>query len=105
LLPQALPLSDWKEWHYQPKINLFLLDPVPLLGGKRWQKEQRAFVRWIAIADNVPGSLAKCEERAFCQTEIIRCSKGYFLAYVFVWCVGTALLFFSNTFLFQLIFF
>ena len=41
---------------------------------------KKGFVGRLAIAYNDPGSLAKCEVRAFCQAGIIRSSKGYFLA-------------------------
>jgi hypothetical protein len=50
------------------------------VGSVGKKKNKKRLLRWLAIAYNDPGSLAKCEERTFCQTGIIRSSKGYFLA-------------------------
>jgi hypothetical protein len=64
------------------KNKSFSFTAVPLFGWVALAKKRikKGFVCRLAIAYNDPGSLAKCEERTFCQAGIIRSSKGYFLA-------------------------
>jgi len=78
----ALHLLDRRKVHKKTKKQIFFFYCCTAfrVGALAKKRIKKGFVCRLAIAYNDPGSLAKCEERTFCQAGIIRSSKGYFLA-------------------------